>query len=343
VEGARKTIVAGRREIYDVVADPGETQDLAAGETSSPALLKVLSDYPTPAPDAAPPSVLTDEARRRLASLGYLSASAPPVIRRDAPRPADMTNLFGVLEDASALFVTGQYARAIPLFERVLEKDRHNVDAELRLATAHSSLGHDAQAIAAFDRATRLAPRSKDIPIYRALHEARGRDWARALPVLERAAAEQPNRLPVIEALAHLREKESRIGDAIVLWQRVLALRTGTAAELSHLGQMAMGVQRSDVAIDAFERARALSGWAFSHELELGVLYLSERRFEDARAALDRVAPTHPDYAMALFKRAQVSVLLKEPDRLARIDRARQHADATTRDLIARERLFQSP
>jgi hypothetical protein len=43
---------------------------------------------------------------------------------------------------------------------------------------------------------------------------------------------------------------------------------------------------------------------------------------------------------MALFKRAQVSVLLNEPDQAARIEAARRHADATTRELIARERLF---
>ncbi len=43
---------------------------------------------------------------------------------------------------------------------------------------------------------------------------------------------------------------------------------------------------------------------------------------------------------MALFKRAQVSVLLKEPDSAGRIQSARQRADATTRDLIANERLF---
>ncbi len=43
---------------------------------------------------------------------------------------------------------------------------------------------------------------------------------------------------------------------------------------------------------------------------------------------------------MALFKRAQLSVLLKEPDAAARIDRARRGADATTRDLVAREKLF---
>jgi len=43
---------------------------------------------------------------------------------------------------------------------------------------------------------------------------------------------------------------------------------------------------------------------------------------------------------MASFKRAQVSVLLHEPDASAHIENARQHADATTRELIARERLF---
>ena len=43
---------------------------------------------------------------------------------------------------------------------------------------------------------------------------------------------------------------------------------------------------------------------------------------------------------MALFKRAQVSVLLRESDSGARIEKARQHADATTRGLIERERLF---
>ena len=57
--------------------------------------------------------------------------------------------------------------------------------------------------------------------------------------------------------------------------------------------------------------------------------------------ALDRVPASHPEYPMVLFKRAQVSVLLKEPDAAARIERARRGADATTRNLIARERLFQ--
>ena len=48
----------------------------------------------------------------------------------------------------------------------------------------------------------------------------------------------------------------------------------------------------------------------------------------------------HPDDPMALFKRAQVSVLLKEPDASARIELAKKRADAVTRPLVERERLF---
>ena len=118
-------------------------------------------------------------------------------------------------------------------------------------------------------------------------------------------------------------------------------MRAPTAGELVRLGQLAMAVQQTPLAIESFEKARGLQGGGFRQNLELGVLYMDARRFEDARAALDRVPASHPEYPMALFKRAQVSVLLNEPDRAARIAAARKHADATTRELIERERLFQ--
>jgi hypothetical protein len=67
---------------------------------------------------------------------------------------------------------------------------------------------------------------------------------------------------------------------------------------------------------------------------------MDARRFDEARDALDRVPPSSPDYPMALFKRAEVAVLLHEPDAQQRIAAARQHADATTRELIAKDALF---
>jgi choline-sulfatase len=342
VEGRTKAILAGRTEVYDVVADPGESRDLGSGASLSRPLRTALREYPVPSLEARRPSeTLGEEERRQLASLGYVSAGSAPVVRKDAPRPADMARLFETIDKASDLFVREEYARAIPLLERVRAEDPGNLDAALRLATAHSMLGHDRQALAAFEKAGEIAPGSQDVRTYLALHYARGKEWPRAVPLLEQIVAESPDRLPAVEALALVRERQGRVEEAITLRRQVYAKRTASPAELVHLGELAMSAGKTALALESFEAARAALGGAFRHDLELGVLYLAERRFADARDALDRVPPAHPEYPMALFKRAQVSVLLGEPDRAARIEAARRRADATTRELIARERLFQ--
>jgi len=342
IEGQTKAILAGRLEAYDLVADPKETRDL--GETASlPRPLRTaLREYP--APSFEPPKAsesLSDDERRKLASLGYVAAGAAPVVRKDAPRPADMARLFDALERASVLFVGEQYARATPLLERILAEDPYNLDAALRLATAHSSLGHQALALAAFAKARQIAPRSQDVQTYLALHYARGKEWERAAPLLEEVVAKAPERLPAVEALAVIRERQGRMEDAVALRQKIYALRTPSPAELTRLGQLAMSLGRTPLALASFEKARQAQAGRFAHDLELGVLYLAGRRFAEARDALDRVPPSHREYPMALFKRAQVSVLLHEPDQAARIETARRHADSTTRPLIEGERLFQ--
>ena len=341
VEGRQKAILSGRVEIYDVVADPGETRDLAQTGGLPPPVSPLLREYPVPAPEsAARAAAIGAEERQKLASLGYVAGSAAPAVRKDAPRPADMAHLFDEIDAASALFVQERYADAIPRLRRILAADPHHLDAALRLATSYSMLGRDREALESFKRAAGIAPRSSDVRLYLALHYARGDAWPQAIPILERIVAESPERLAAVDALAAIRERQGRLGDAIALRQRIHALRSPSPADLVRLGELAMRAEQTSTAIDAFERARAPLGDRFRHDLELGVLYLAARRLADARTALDRVPAAHPDYPMALFKRAQVSVLLAEPDRAARIDLARRHADRTTRPLIASEKLF---
>ena len=342
VEGKQKTILAGRTEVYDVVADPAEKRDFGPEASISRPVRAALHDYPLPSQQAAATTEnLSEEEQRKLASLGYVSSTVKPVIRADAPRPADMTHLYPILDDAAALFVREQYAQAIPLLERILAADRTNLDAALRLATAHSSLGHDAEALTAFRRAEGIAPDNADVRTYLALHLARGKDWERAVPMLERILAETPNKVPALEALALVRERQGNLPAAIELRRKLYALRAPSAPELIAMGSLAMQTGQTALAIESFERARAVQGNAFRNQLELGVLFLAAGRLVEARDALDRVPASHPAYAMALFKRAQVSVLLREPDAQARIAAARAGANDVTRELIARERLFQ--
>lgn len=342
VEGRHKAIHAGATEVYDVVADPAEARDLGPGTDLSREVRKALLEYPVPSLEATPPPALDEEARKRLASLGYITADAKPVVRKDAPRPRDMTPLFDTLDRASSAFVAADYKTAIPLLEQVLAADPHNVTAALRIAAAHSALGRNEQALAAFRRAEGIAPNSPDVRHYLALHYARAGNWQEATPLLERVVAESPDRIPALEALAEARERQNRLPDALQLWRKVHSMRAATPAELVRVGQLAMAVGDTPLAIESFERARYQQGTAFRHDLELGALYLAIRQFAQSRDALDRVPASHPEYPLALFKRAQVSVLLNEPDRAARIAKAKERADETTRALIENERLFRN-
>ncbi len=340
VRGPIKVIRSGEVEVYDVVADPAEAQDLAGKVEIDPELRQALRTYPLPAAgDAAGDVALSREDQERLASLGYVDwqGRAPP--RDDAPSPKDMSHLFADLDLGSGLFVRRRYPEAIRVFERILEQDRDNLMVCLRLAVAHSVTGRAERALELFERARRIDPGSVDLRHYLAMHHFRAGELDDAAALFESVLAELPSRLPALESLARIRARQGRVDDALQLLERAAVAGAG-AESLLLLGDLLMGAGDTAGAISAFERARDDVGDGFPRSLELGVLYLADRRLDEARECLDRVGPGHPGYPMALFKRAQVSVLLGEPDAAARIRLAMESADATTRRLIENETLF---
>ena len=152
-----------------------------------------------------------------------------------------------------------------------------------------------------------MAPDSPDVRLYLALHYARGRTGRRRRRCSSRSGVGARSAAGARGAGDARRQRAG----AIALWQRAFALgAVGAGAGAS--GDLADGA--TDPAIGAFERARALDPRGFRRDLDLGVLYLAARRFAEAREALDRVPASDPRYPLALFKRAQVSVLLHEPD-----------------------------
>lgn len=341
VDGSIKVIRAGRIEAYDIRSDPKETADIANSVTLTRELRRAIRDYPDPQPAGAESTApLSDEDRRQLASLGYVSADAAPAVRADAPRPAEMVHLIDDLDRASGLFVREQYREAIPLLETVLAQDPGNLMTALRLGAAQSAVGNSGAAIAAFEKAKRIAPDSIDVAHYTAMHHVARGEWPKAEPLLERVLGADGDRIPAIEAMIVVRQRQGRYADALTMFERLRDLRPLSGDEQLRRGLLAMQMGKTVEAIEAMEAARLVKGDGFRNDLELGVLYLDARRFTDAREALDRIPATHPAYPMVLFKRAQVSVLLQESDRDRRIAEARERADASTRQLIEREPLF---
>ena len=188
----------------------------------------------------------------------------------------------------------------------------------------------------------RIDPASSEVKLFLALHHFRERRDRLAEPLFEQVLAAQADRLPALEGLAGIRARQGRLPEAAALYERAIPLAGSPAPILIVLSKVRMGMGDTPAAISALERARVEQGAEFRDFLELGVLYLAARRTVEARDALDRVPPSHPGYPMVLFKRAQVSVLLNEPERAERVRAALAGADATTRGLIANERLFAS-
>ncbi len=342
VRGRTKVIRAAGTEVYDVVADPAETRDLSGERQIAGELRQAIGDYLSrpihPFSGGDEPS---QEIRERLATLGYVAAEGEARLRQDAPSPRDMTHLFADLDRGSGLFVHQRYADAIPVFERVLEQDPQNLMVAVRLAVAHSVLGRGDRAMAYFERARSIDPDSIDLQHYLAMHHCGNRRWQEAGPLLERVLERMPWRLAALECLATVHERQGRIDEAADLLERIADLDPAPAAALLKLGELRMGAGKTAAAIEAFEQAWATQGDGFSHFLELGVLYLANRQVAAARDCLDQVPPAHPGHPMALFKRAQVSVLLDEPEREERIRAAYDRADPAIRRLIENESLFQ--
>jgi len=339
VEGRLKVIRSGETEVYDVIADPVEAHDLAGATSPARASREALRAYPVPTPARADQQ-LPAETREKLASLGYVASSGTPRLRADAPSPRRMAHLFADLDFASGLFTRGEYTNAAVAFDHIVAQDPGNPMAAMYLAVAHSMLGQDDEALRWFRRAAEVAPDSVDLRHYEAMHYCKNEQWDKAEPLLQSVLATEPDRLPALACLAEVRVRQGRREEAVALLERAVARTGAPTAELLRLGELRMEGGETAPAIAALERARALDPESFPAHLELGVLYLAAGRLPEARDSLDRALAASPGDAMALFKRAQVSVLLAEPDKQTRVRRARDGADETTHPLVEREALF---
>ena len=206
VEGRHKAIHAGRIEIYDVVADPGGGPRPRRGrEPARGRCARRCDDYPVPS--------LGGRARARgQPRRGGAAQAREPRLRqrRRRARRAQGRAAAGRHDARSSTSREGvrplrpRGVRAgIPLLERILRRGSRTTSTPRcgwRPRTPRS--GTSSRRVEAFERAAEIAPDSPDVRTYLALHYARGKEWERAVPLLERVVAETPDRLPALEALA---------------------------------------------------------------------------------------------------------------------------------------------
>jgi arylsulfatase A-like enzyme/Flp pilus assembly protein TadD len=250
-----KLVAAPRSELYDVAADPGETQDRADGDAPRVEALRRALDAALASVAPAPAPSADADSRERLRALGYV-AFAQPAGSGSGRDPKDGVALVRRLERGMA------EARANPRFavrelDAVLAADPRVAVAYRTRAIAHQSSAEWKAALADLDALAKLSPPTLEDAMLRAeTLRLMGRAEA-ALKVTQAAAAAHPG-APDAElfrgrALLSL----GRRGEAVGAFEAALARSPGNGEALRSLADLAL--ERGDLGTASQRYAEVLA------------------------------------------------------------------------------------
>ena len=154
-------IEAPRPELYDWKADPGQKRDLAGALPPAFRQMRVElagMDRPLQAPGESDPETL-----KKLASLGYISASRTNISQKDLPDPKDRLGTLDLLKQATRLLSQHREDEAVASLTKLARENPLMLDAWETLARVARKAGRPREALAALEAADRLSPATPQI------------------------------------------------------------------------------------------------------------------------------------------------------------------------------------
>jgi len=150
-------IEAPRPELYDLLEDPDEVNNLMGTELEREAEYRsMLSQYDRHLEE---PEAVDPETRRRLEALGYVGGAS--TTEDDVlPDPKDRVHWMVDIQRAYNLYHDGDLESAVPAFQRILEENPNIEDVWGYLSLAQLELGRPDEAAATFLAALEQLPSS---------------------------------------------------------------------------------------------------------------------------------------------------------------------------------------
>jgi arylsulfatase A-like enzyme/Tfp pilus assembly protein PilF len=291
-ESRWRFIEAPRSELYDVAADPGQTQERSAQESAQLARMrKQLGAYvdrlrvrsaKAPVPEAA-------EAVRSLGYLSGASGSRPGTID-----PKDGIRLLAELDQAKAAMQAGRFAEALPRLRDLCTRSPGNIPFLSQLARAQEGSGDLKGAVATFLIARDANPRSE----FTYLHLA---DAYRRLGQLddskhsyESALALNPRSGEAWLGLAEMAKEAGRADEEYDLLRRADEAGTASGSLLARLAQIEIARGLKDKADGHLEEATTLLPQWPTSWLIWAALAETQQRDADAITRYERASAADP-------------------------------------------------
>jgi choline-sulfatase len=156
LEDAQKHFIhAPKPELYDMQRDPGETTNILGDDRRTSVQMRdELGRYKD---NAVLPTHVNPEEAKKLAALGYLSASAGPV-SGELPDPKDRIGEIADMVRATRLLNDHKNDEAIAAFRGIVAKNPRLTDAWNELGTALEAAGRNEEASEVYKKAIETTP-----------------------------------------------------------------------------------------------------------------------------------------------------------------------------------------
>lgn len=273
-----KYILAPHQELYDVEKDPGERKNVISRFPDVASNLNKGIWYATrlKSPEQnITASPISEQTRKELESLGYVSGGQPETIElgTPAPDPKNMVGMLKLLSEAGTAIEGREYHRAVPLMKRGLQIDPRNPLAHVYLAIAYERMGDFKDAIGIYQHALSLKLATDEIYARLGKDYLRIHDLPKAVDAMTRANEINPTRLDNLDNLGTAEMQLGRMDEAEKAFHAVVLQDNHDAAAWNGLGLIE--IQRGDAATahQDFEKAIAADSNAVEPLLNLGLLY----------------------------------------------------------------------
>ncbi len=173
-----------------------------------------------------------------------------------------------------------------------------------RLGTASAAVGNPDQAVAYYQKALEVNPRSPGVLYNLGISYGNRGDSDAAIACYQRALAISPGFVRALNNLGNAYIAKGEVTQAVEALTRALAVDPGFAEAHNNLGNAYLKQGALDKAIAEYERAVGLwPGFAEAH-YNLGMVYGKKKQPVESIAALKRAVELQPTYAKAHYRLA---------------------------------------
>jgi len=219
----------------------------------------------------------------------------------------------------------GQTDRALKWLYRVVQRERHYVQAWNALCRIHLELGHLDRARQAFGMALAVNPRDWGVYFTYADHYLEKKRYGRSRGVLLEVLDLNPSSVIAAEAhnyMGYLYYLEARYSEALTSFQAALELNPSLAVAWFNLGNLHFHLKRMDEAVKCYQEALRADPHMASASCQLGLTYLALGQLELARSPLEKALAEDPNEHWAHLGLSEYHRRSKNP--LASLEEARQ-------------------